>query len=247
MRPGKFVAIAGNIGVGKTHLTTLLANHLGWRAYYEPVIDNPYLDDFYCDMDRWSFHLQVFFLSKRFEIHREMVSSDEPCIQDRTIYEDKEIFAHTLHRQGFMSDSDYENYTDLFDAMTSFLRTPDLVVYLRAGVETLQERIRCRGRDCEREISSEYLRGAEPRLRGLVRAGGPDHGSADDRHGGPRSGAGRGCRGARPREGWWDASGRPCGRTSPSGSASSSRAFSPCCRAGVPAQRPPEPCALPRT
>jgi deoxyadenosine/deoxycytidine kinase len=157
MRPGKFVAVAGNIGVGKTHLTTLLANHLGWRAYYEPVIDNPYLDDFYSDMERWSFHLQVFFLSKRFEIHREMVSSDEPCIQDRTIYEDKEIFAHTLHNQGFMSDRDYENYTALFDAMTSFLRTPDLVVYLRAGVDTLQERIRCRGRDCEREISSEYL------------------------------------------------------------------------------------------
>jgi deoxyadenosine/deoxycytidine kinase len=157
MRPGKFVAVAGNIGVGKTHLTTLLANHLGWRAYYEPVIDNPYLDDFYRDMERWSFHLQVFFLSKRFEIHREMVSSDEPCIQDRTIYEDKEIFAHTLHRQGFMSDRDYENYTALFDAMTSFLRTPDLVVYLRAGVDTLQERIRCRGRDCEREISSDYL------------------------------------------------------------------------------------------
>jgi deoxyadenosine/deoxycytidine kinase len=157
MRPGKFVAVAGNIGVGKTHLTTLLANHLGWRAYYEPVIDNPYLDDFYNDMERWAFHLQVFFLSKRFEIHREMVSSEEPCIQDRTIYEDKEIFAHTLHAQGAMSDRDYENYTALFDAMTSFLRTPDLVVYLRAGVETLQERIRCRGRDCEREISSDYL------------------------------------------------------------------------------------------
>jgi len=157
MRPGKFVAVAGNIGVGKTHLTTLLANHLGWRAYYEPVIDNPYLDDFYGDMERWSFHLQVFFLSKRFEIHREMVSSDEPCIQDRTIYEDKEIFAHTLHNQGFMSDRDYENYTALFDAMTSFLRTPDLVVYLRAGVDTLQERIRCRGRSCELEISSGYL------------------------------------------------------------------------------------------
>ena len=157
MRPGKFVAVAGNIGVGKTHLTTLLANHLGWRAYYEPVIDNPYLDDFYGDMERWSFHLQVFFLSKRFEIHREMVSSDEPCIQDRTIYEDKEIFAHTLHKQGFMSERDYENYEALFEAMTSFLRTPDLIVYLKAGVDTLQERIACRGRDCEREISSDYL------------------------------------------------------------------------------------------
>jgi deoxyadenosine/deoxycytidine kinase len=157
MRPGKFVAVAGNIGVGKTHLTTLLGNHLGWRAYYEPVIDNPYLDDFYADMERWAFHLQVFFLSKRFEIHREMVSSDEPCIQDRTIYEDREIFAYTLHQQGFMSERDYANYTALFEAMTSFLRTPDLIVYLRAGVETLQERIRCRGRDCEREISGDYL------------------------------------------------------------------------------------------
>ena len=158
MRPGTFVAVAGNIGVGKTNLTTLLANHLGWRAYYEPVIDNPYLDNFYEDMQRWSFHLQVFFLSKRFEIHREMVSSGEPCIQDRTIYEDKEIFAYTLHRQGFMSERDYANYTALFDAMTSFLRIPDLVVYLRADVDTLQERIRCRGRECEREISSDYRR-----------------------------------------------------------------------------------------
>lgn len=157
MRPGQFVAVAGNIGVGKTNLTTLLANHLGWRAYYEPVIDNPYLDDFYDDMERWSFHLQVFFLSKRFEIHREMVSSEDPCIQDRTIYEDKEIFAATLHRQGFMSDRDYTNYAALFDAMTSFLRTPDLIVYLRAGVGTLLDRIRCRGRDCERDIAPAYL------------------------------------------------------------------------------------------
>lgn len=157
MRPGQFVAVAGNIGVGKTNLTTLLANHLGWRAYYEPVIDNPYLDDFYEDMERWSFHLQVFFLSKRFEIHREMVSSEEPCIQDRTIYEDKEIFAATLYRQGFMSERDYRNYVALFDAMTSFLRTPDLIVYLRAGVGTLLDRIRRRGRDCERDIDPAYL------------------------------------------------------------------------------------------
>lgn len=157
MRPGNFVAVAGNIGVGKTNLTTLLANHLGWRAYYEPVIDNPYLDDFYGDMERWAFHLQVFFLSKRFEIHRGMVSSAEPCIQDRTIYEDKEIFASTLYRQGFMSSRDFENYTALFDAMTSFLRIPDLIVYLRAGVDTLLDRIRCRGRDCERDISGDYL------------------------------------------------------------------------------------------
>ena len=157
MRPGQFVAVAGNIGVGKTNLTTLLANRLGWRAYYEPVIDNPYLDDFYDDMERWSFHLQVFFLSKRFEIHREMVSSEEPCIQDRTIYEDKEIFAATLHGQGFMSDRDFTNYAALFDAMTSFLRTPDLIVYLKADVGTLLDRIMCRGRDCERDIAPAYL------------------------------------------------------------------------------------------
>jgi len=157
MRPGQFVAVAGNIGVGKTHLTTLLANRLGWRAYYEPVIDNPYLDDFYADMTRWAFHLQVYFLSKRFEIHRDMLALNEPCIQDRTIYEDKEIFAATLYRRGFMSDRDYANYVALFDAMTSFLRVPDLVVYLRAGVPSLLDRIRCRGRDCEREISPDYL------------------------------------------------------------------------------------------
>jgi len=157
MRLRNFVAVAGNIGVGKTNLTTLLANHLGWRAYYEPVIDNPYLDDFYGDMERWAFHLQVFFLSKGSEIHRGMVSLAEPCIQDRTIYEDKEIFATTLHRQGFMSDRDFENYTALFDTMTSYLREPDLIVYLRAGVDTLLDRIRCRGRDCERDISGDYL------------------------------------------------------------------------------------------
>jgi deoxyadenosine/deoxycytidine kinase len=158
MRPGQFVAVAGNIGVGKTNLTTLLSNHLGWRAYYEPVINNPYLDDFYRDMERWAFHLQVFFLSKRFEIHREMVGLDDPCIQDRTIYEDKEIFAATLFRQGFMSERDYANYVALFDAMTSFLRTPDLIIYLRAGVGTLRNRIMCRGRECERDISPEYLK-----------------------------------------------------------------------------------------
>jgi deoxyadenosine/deoxycytidine kinase len=157
MKPGHFVAVAGNIGVGKTHLTTLLANHLGWRAYYEPVINNPYLNDFYSDMDRWSFHLQVYFLSKRFEIHREMVGSNEPCIQDRTIYEDKEIFATTLYRQGFMPERDYENYAALFNAMTSFLRMPDLIVYLRANVDTLLGRIGCRGRDCERDIAPAYL------------------------------------------------------------------------------------------
>jgi len=154
----RFVAIAGNIGVGKTHLTTLLTRRLGWTAFYEPVVDNPYLDDFYADMSKWSFHLQIFFLAKRFEIHKAMSEMSEPCIQDRTIYEDKEIFAGTLYREGYMSERDYRNYSSLFDAMTSFLRMPDLIVYLKAEPKTLLERISHRGRDCEKSISPDYLK-----------------------------------------------------------------------------------------
>jgi deoxyadenosine/deoxycytidine kinase len=153
----RFVAIAGNIGVGKTHLTSLLNRRLGWTAFYEPVVDNPYLDDFYRDMPRWSFHLQIFFLAKRFEIHKSMSEMSEPCIQDRTIYEDREIFATTLYRQGYMTERDYRNYCSLFDAMTSFLRMPDLIVFLRAGRDSLIERILNRGRDCEKSISPDYL------------------------------------------------------------------------------------------
>jgi deoxyadenosine/deoxycytidine kinase len=155
---GRFhLAIAGNIGVGKTTLTTRLAEKLGWHAYFERVIDNPYLDDFYADMTRWSFNLQVYFLSRRFIDQRVISESTEPCIQDRSIYEDAHIFAYILHKQGFMSDRDYENYQDLFKAMTDYLRKPDLIVYLKASTWTLISRIRKRGRDFEKRITTEYL------------------------------------------------------------------------------------------
>lgn len=151
------LAVAGNIGVGKTTLTTKLAQHLGWTPYYERVINNPYLDDFYADMHRWSFNLQVYFLSRRFFDQRIICESQEPCIQDRSIYEDAEIFAYILHKQGFMSDRDYENYCDLFKSMTDYLRKPDLIVYLQASTWTLISRIRKRGREFEKRITSEYL------------------------------------------------------------------------------------------
>ena len=152
-----FVGVAGNIGVGKTTMTRELANELGWRAFYEPVIDNPYLDDFYADMNRWAFHLQVYFLSKRFQSQLEISQSELSCIQDRTIYEDVEIFAWTLHQQGNMNDRDHENYRELFSIMTHYLRPPDLILYLRADVDTIMDRINSRGRDCERTIKREYL------------------------------------------------------------------------------------------
>lgn len=152
-----FLGVAGNIGVGKTHLTRYLGERLGWEVFYEPVIDNPYLDDFYADMRRWSFHLQVFFLSRRFEMHRKMMSNILSCVQDRTIYEDAEIFAHTLHATGVMDDRDYDNYLALFHSMTSYLQPPDAIVYLRAGVDTLLSRIALRGRECERSIDRGYL------------------------------------------------------------------------------------------
>lgn len=154
----RFVAISGNIGVGKTTVTDLVAKKLKWRAFFEPVIDNPYLDDFYADMNRWSFHLQVYFLSKRFESQVRISKSEVSCIQDRSIYEDVEIFARILHLQGSIDARDYENYTSLFRQMTQFLRNPDLIVYLRADVDVLLERIAQRGRESEKTIDPEYLR-----------------------------------------------------------------------------------------
>src|SRR5207344_2703198 len=146
---GYFLAIAGNIGVGKTELTNRLSAELGWLAYYEPVIQNPYLDAFYADMRRWSFHLQIYFLSERFKAQVEISKSSLPFIQDRTIYEDAEIFARTLHEQGSMSDVDYENYAALFGVLMGYLRPPDLILYLRASPETLMSRIARRGRESE--------------------------------------------------------------------------------------------------
>jgi deoxyadenosine/deoxycytidine kinase len=152
-----FIAVAGNIGVGKTTLTTVLSEQFRWKAFYEKVIDNPYLDEFYADMSRWSFNLQIYFLARRFHDQKIISESRESCIQDRSIYEDAEIFAYILHKQGFMSKRDYDNYRGLFYEMTDYLRKPDLVIYLKASTWTLVTRIRKRGRDFEKNISLDYL------------------------------------------------------------------------------------------
>lgn len=151
------VAIAGNIGVGKSMVTNLIGQAFGWRMYFEPVINNPYLDDYYRDMKRWSFHLQVYFLSKRFEVQKKIQASGGGAVQDRTIYEDVEIFASTLHRRGCMDDRDYENYREIFRNMVAFLRPPDLIVYLECAPETALMRIQQRGRACERDVPLDFL------------------------------------------------------------------------------------------
>ena len=152
-----FIGIAGNIGVGKTTFTQVLADQFGWQAFYESVINNPYLPDFYQDMNRWSFHLQVFFLHHRFRTHVEMSKHQGGSVQDRTIYEDVEIFARNLHDMGLMTDRDWENYRNLFEIMTAFLRKPDLIIYLQASTDSLISRIQGRDRDFERSIDPEYL------------------------------------------------------------------------------------------
>lgn len=153
----RYIAIAGNIGAGKSTLTGLLAKHFGWQAYYESVDDNPYLSDFYEDMRRWSFNLQIYFLSSRFRHQREILNSINDFIQDRTIYEDVEIFAKNLYEMGLMSERDYENYRSLFGEMVSYLRPPDLLIYLRAHVPTLVRQIQARGREYENTIRIDYL------------------------------------------------------------------------------------------
>jgi deoxyadenosine/deoxycytidine kinase len=153
----KFIAVAGNIGVGKSTLTALLRDRLGWEPFYEAVSDNPYLSDFYRDMRQWSFHSQVFFLSRRLRHHRQIFDRPGTVVQDRSVYEDAEIFAENLYRQGDMSERDYRTYRELYEAMMLYLPPPDLVVYLRASVPTLLQRIRMRGRDFEQDVSAEYL------------------------------------------------------------------------------------------
>ncbi len=154
----KYVAIAGNIGAGKSTLTGFISEYFKWQAFYERVDDNPYLSDFYDDMERWSFNLQVFFLSSRFNHQRAIERSPGSVVQDRSIYEDAEIFARNLYEMGFMSERDFSNYQDLFAVMTSYLRPPDLLVYLRASVPTLVRHIQSRGRDFESTIRIEYLK-----------------------------------------------------------------------------------------
>ncbi len=158
MRRGRwFVAIAGNIGVGKSTLTELLSKRLGWEPYFEAVDENPYLADFYADMRRWSFHSQIFFLSRRLRHHAELLKRNGSVIQDRCVYEDAEIFAYNLYLQGYMSERDYRVYRDLYDTVIHILPPPDLVVYLQASVPTLLERIRRRGREYEQAIDPAYL------------------------------------------------------------------------------------------
>lgn len=153
----KYVAVAGNIGAGKSSLTRILSDYFKWEAFYERVDDNPYLIDFYEDMHRWSFNLQIFFLSSRFDHQRRIEDSPHSIVQDRSIYEDAEIFAKNLHEMGLMSNRDFSNYTDLFKIMTSYLQAPHLLVYLRASVPTLVGHIQSRGRDFESTIRIEYL------------------------------------------------------------------------------------------
>lgn len=151
------VAIAGNIGAGKTTLTKLLAKHYKWEAQLEDVVDNPYLDDFYNQMERWSFNLQVYFLNSRFRQVTQIRKSGKDIIQDRTIYEDAHIFAPNLHAMGLMTNRDFENYRSLFDLMESFVEGPDLLIYLRSSIQNLVAQIHKRGRDYENTISIDYL------------------------------------------------------------------------------------------
>jgi deoxyadenosine/deoxycytidine kinase len=152
-----FVSVAGNIGSGKSSLTGMVARRLGWIPYYESVQNNPYLSDFYEEMRRWSFQLQVYFLSHRFHTHKKIIESRKSVIQDRSIYEDVEIFAKNLYLMGRMEKRDYKNYANLFWEMTSYLKAPDLIVYLKADVKTLMKQIRLRGREFEKSIERSYL------------------------------------------------------------------------------------------
>ena len=152
------IAVAGNIGSGKTTLTGLLARHFAWKPHYEDVDDNPYLDDFYNDMQRWSFNLQVYFLNTRFNHILEIKKARETVIQDRTIYEDAFIFAPNLHSMGLMSTRDFENYFTIFNLISSLIQPPDLIIYLRASVPTLVRQIEQRGRKYEDNIRIDYLK-----------------------------------------------------------------------------------------
>jgi|TARA_B110000483_G_scaffold20138_1_gene22274 deoxyadenosine/deoxycytidine kinase len=151
------IAIAGNIGAGKTSLTELLAKHYNWEPHYEDVIDNPYLDDFYNHMERWSFNLQIYFLKSRFEQLLSFKENKKTIIQDRTIYEDAHIFAPNLNAMGLMNQRDFKNYKGLFDLMESLIQGPDLLIYLRSSIPNLVNKIHKRGRDYENSISIDYL------------------------------------------------------------------------------------------
>lgn len=154
-----FITIAGNIGVGKSTLVQLLAERIGWTPIFEAVTENPYLADFYDNMPRWSFQSQVFFLSRRLQQHHNLLQQPNSVLQDRSVYEDAEIFAHNLYRQGNMSRRDWQCYQDLYHTLTLLLPSPDLVIYLKADLPTLRRRIAQRGRGYEQSISDAYLNG----------------------------------------------------------------------------------------
>ena len=158
MSPMKsYVVLAGNIGAGKSTLVSMMCEKLGWEPYYEPVAENPYLQDFYRDMRAWAFHSQVFFLTYRAQAHRTLMDVPRAVVQDRSFYEDAEVFARALHLQGAISERDWDTYRGLYRTLTTLLSPPDLFVYLRASVATLQKRIAQRGRQFEARISDEYL------------------------------------------------------------------------------------------
>jgi deoxyadenosine/deoxycytidine kinase len=162
------VAISGNIGAGKTTLTNLLAKHYKWDTHFEDVENNPYLNDFYEDMQRWSFNLQIFYLNSRFTQIQEIKNSQKTVIQDRTIYEDAYIFAPNLHKMGLMSTKDFENYFSLFNLMEKFISAPDLLIHLRASVPTLVNQISQRGREYEESIRIDYLKKLNERYEAWI-------------------------------------------------------------------------------
>ncbi|MDR2937857.1 MAG: deoxynucleoside kinase [Prevotellaceae bacterium] len=163
------VAIAGNIGSGKTTLAGLLSKHYGWQAQYEDTEDNPYLYDFYQNMQRWSFHLQIYFLSRRFKQIVDIKKSAHTIVQDRTIFEDAYIFAANLHDMQLMTDHDYKSYADLFELMNSLIAPPDLLIYLRASVPTLVRQIQRRGREYEEGIRLDYLKNLNDRYEDFIK------------------------------------------------------------------------------
>jgi deoxyadenosine/deoxycytidine kinase len=162
------VAVAGNIGSGKTTLTEMLAKHYNWDTHFEDVEQNPYLNDFYEDMQRWSFNLQIYYLNSRFTQIQEIKETDRNVIQDRTIYEDAFIFAPNLHSMGLMTTRDFENYFSLFNLMESFISAPDLLIYLRASIPTLVGQIQRRGRDYEESIRLDYLKRLNERYEAWI-------------------------------------------------------------------------------
>lgn len=164
----KHIAIAGNIGAGKTTLCTQLGRHFGWDVHYESTDNNPYLSDFYLDMRRWSFNLQIYFLNNRYQQILKILQGDKVVVQDRTIYEDAYIFAPNLHDMGLMSARDFQNYFELFKTMSSQIQPPDLLIYLKAGIPTLVDHIQARGRDYEGNMSLDYLKRLNDRYESWI-------------------------------------------------------------------------------